>query len=221
MAAQFVPPVWTCGNDNSTKPTTRHLFEEEEDEHHDHDDHDHSHQHEHDHSTTDGIDLSDIKNELRNSNLRLGKRRELQTATRYKFQVDMYIEIDFDLCAKHGESCTNGVGPQTLNYINVLFAGANTVYEVSTQRDLCGNNDLPSCEPCFVLFAMQLVLNLVRSLLSPTERNRYPPQRVTCCRQLQLCFLYRHGQCFKSNDCHIWKDVVAFPKRGPSSRVAG
>ncbi|KAL7444950.1 hypothetical protein ACHAXH_008268 [Discostella pseudostelligera] len=41
----------------------------------------------------------------------------------------MYIEIDFDLCAKHGESCTNGAGPQTLNYINVLFAGANTVYE--------------------------------------------------------------------------------------------
>lgn len=133
MAAEFVPPVWKCDNDKSMKPTTRHLFEEEED--HDHDDHDHSHHHEHDHSTTDGIDLTDIKNELRNSNLRLGKRRELQTATGYKFQVDMYIEIDFDLCAKHGESCTNGAGPQTLNYINVLFAGANTVYEVNTQRD--------------------------------------------------------------------------------------
>ena len=135
MAAEFVPPVWKCGNDKSTKPTTRHLFEEEP---HDHDDHDHSHHHEHDHSTTDGIDLTDIKNELRNANLRLGKRRELQTATGYKFQVDMYIEIDFDLCAKHGETCTNGVGPQTLNYINVLFAGANSVYEVSCKRDVCG-----------------------------------------------------------------------------------
>jgi hypothetical protein len=70
VAAEFVPPVWKCDNDKSMKPTTRHLFEEEED--HDHDDHDHSHHHEHDHSTTDGIDLTDIKNELRNSNSVLG-----------------------------------------------------------------------------------------------------------------------------------------------------
>ncbi len=95
----------------------RHLLEENDD---------HSHNHEH-----DGIDLTEIKNEIRNTNIRLGKRRDLQTTTGYKFQVDMYIEIDFDLCAKHGEACTNGVGPKTLNYINVLFAGANTVYEVS------------------------------------------------------------------------------------------
>lgn len=112
----------------------RHLLEETTHDHHH--DHDHSHPHdEHDHSNMyHGIDLTEIKNDLRNSNLRLGKRRDLQTTTGYKFQVDMYIEVDFDLCAKHGEACTNGVGPKTLNYINVIFAGANTVYEVSNKR---------------------------------------------------------------------------------------
>jgi hypothetical protein len=128
------------------KPTHRHLVEDENTHAHD-DDHSHNnnghHDHDHDHSSTssDGMNLSEIKNGQRNiSNLRrLGKRRELQTTTTatatattmdYHFQVDMYIEVDFELCAKHGETCTNGVGPKTLNYINVLFAGANSVYEV-------------------------------------------------------------------------------------------
>ena len=169
-AAKFVPPAWKCGNASMEPPTKRHLLEEN------HAALDHSHHHEHEHSTTDGIDISEIKNELRNSNLRLGKRRELQTATGYKFQVDMYIEIDFDLCARHGETCTNGVGPKTLNYINVLFAGANTVYEV---RRL---NYYPTNVVKF-LFAIQ-VLNLLFRPYSciPTEGNRYPPQRASCCR---------------------------------------
>ena len=134
-AAKFVPPAWNCGTASTEPPSKRHLLDEENQhdhvhDHEAHDDHSHHHHHHHDHSTVDEIDLSEIKNDLRNSNLRLGKRRELQTATGYKFQVDMYIEIDFDLCARHGETCSNGVGPKTLNYINVLFAGANTVYEV-------------------------------------------------------------------------------------------
>ena len=104
---------------------------------------------EHDQSTTDGIDLIEIKNGLRDSKLHLGNRRELQTAKGYSFYVDMYIEVDFDLCARHGEACTNGVGPKTLNYINVLFAGANTVYEVSSVGIFACEMDVR----CAIIFA--------------------------------------------------------------------
>ena len=55
--------------------------------------------------------------------------RNLQTTFNYSYQVDVYIEIDFNLCAKNNEACSNGVDTKTLNYINVLFAEANTVYE--------------------------------------------------------------------------------------------
>ncbi len=79
----------------------------------------------------DGIDLAKIMNNEENINLHTGKRRRLQSSYGYSFQVDVYIEIDFDLCNRHGESCWNGVGVKTLNYINVLFAGANSVYEVN------------------------------------------------------------------------------------------
>ena len=154
----------------------RHLLEETHD-------HDHSHPYEHDHSTI--IDLTEIKKDLRNSNLRLGKRRDLQTATGYKFQVDMYIEVDFDLCAKHGEACTNGVGPKTLNYINAVFAGANTVFEVSSNESLREVSGTKSC--------MHLLIPLPSPsafALCPTERDRYTPERTACCREFELCILY-------------------------------
>jgi len=147
-AAKFVPPAWKCGNASMEPPTKRHLLEENL-HGHDHAALDHSHHHDHEHLTADGIDISKIKNGLRDSKLRLGKRRELQTATGYKFQVDMYIEVDFDLCARHGEACTNGVGPKTLNYINVLFAGANTVYEVSSVGIFACEMDVR----CAIIFA--------------------------------------------------------------------
>jgi hypothetical protein len=40
--------------------------------------------------------------------------------------VDIYIEIDIQLCIVNGETT---IGPNTLNYINALFVGANTIFE--------------------------------------------------------------------------------------------
>ena len=124
----------------------RHLLENETDhhhhdhdhDHHDHDHHNHSHAHGHSHShgthDHDRLDLDEITKSLRGSNIRLGKRRELQEPSDedYSYQVDMYIEIDPNLCANNGETCTpaSGAGVNTVNYINALFAGANAIYEV-------------------------------------------------------------------------------------------
>jgi hypothetical protein len=113
--------------------SSRHLKNQVEQDiglhsHHEHDHLEHFHHH-HD------IDLTHIKKNLRSSSLRIGKRRSLQSISGYSYQVDVYIEIDFDLCARHNESCTNGVGSKTLNYINVLFVGANSVYEVSSRYE--------------------------------------------------------------------------------------
>ena len=110
---------------------------------------------EHDQSTTDGIDLIEIKNGLRDSKLHLGNRRELQTAKGYSFYVDMYIEVDFDLCTKLDESCTNGVGPKTRNYVDMLVAGANAIFEVSAKKKfVCRKDVFLFCEqlrvPSFV-----------------------------------------------------------------------
>lgn len=38
--------------------------------------------------------------------------------------------VDMQLCASNNDPCTNGPGQATLNYVNALFVGANTIYEV-------------------------------------------------------------------------------------------
>ena len=108
---------------------------------HDHHDHDHEgghvhtphghHDHTHDHDHSD-IDLQSIKDGLRGSSIRLGKRRKLQASQDYNYQVDIFLEIDNELCVLNGESCPAGgsIGPATMNYVNSIFAGANTIYEV-------------------------------------------------------------------------------------------
>ena len=150
-AEDFVPPAWSCSTGHDDSPSAKKNEEEgifsrrlQDDEHghyHDHghanqdkaNDHDH-HYHDHDHHDDDhhdDINLDKIKSSLRGSNLRLGKRRKLQGNQGYSYQVDVYLEIDFKLCAQNGETCSNGVvESKTMNYLNLLFAGANSVYEV-------------------------------------------------------------------------------------------
>lgn len=145
-AEAFEPPPWSCGMDHLPEKedleSTERRLSHTHDHHHDHDHeeghvhtttHDHHHDHEghahtHDHSD---IDLQSIKDGLRGSSIRLGKRRKLQ-GSGYNFQVDIYLEIDNQLCVNNGESCPAGgsIPPNTMNYVNSIFAGANSVYEV-------------------------------------------------------------------------------------------
>ena len=87
---------------------------------HDHDDH-HNH-HSHFHLKDDSLmeeALDEVQRSLRGSSIRLGKRRELQVATGYSYQVDIYIEIDNQLCIDNSEDCqANGLdnSPNTVNY---------------------------------------------------------------------------------------------------------
>ena len=156
----FVPPPWSCGKGNATGNFDhRVLSEESHDDSHDHFDHYHSdHRSGHDPSGTAKL-LADIQRSLRGSELRIGKRRRMQS-TIYTYWVDIYIEIDYKLCRANGESCVAGIGPNTLSYgerdhlctlttvdpiltfrcipisphsVNALFVGANTIYEVRLQ----------------------------------------------------------------------------------------
>ena len=107
----------------------RFLFEDGHDDnhdhfHHDHSDHDHDdHNHDHDHdfnpSNTEEA-LADIQHSLRGSELHMGKRRRVQGGS-YAFWVDVYIEIDYALCSRNGETCATGIGPKTINYGEFLF----------------------------------------------------------------------------------------------------
>lgn len=94
----------------------RALFEGGRIDHGDHSDHDYSvNDHSHvDPSSTEEA-LANIKKSLRGSEFSIGKHRHVQGA-RFSFWVDIYIEIDYGLCEKHGESCATVVGPKTLNY---------------------------------------------------------------------------------------------------------
>ncbi|KAL7533144.1 hypothetical protein ACHAXR_005066, partial [Thalassiosira sp. AJA248-18] len=125
-APEWTSPPWSCGSEDiaSEEQISRHLLE---DDHHGH----HHHHHHHEHDDTDPLDLTEITQGLRGSSMRQqGKRRKLQEASGgYTYQVDIYMEIDFELCSKNGEDCLDGPGPLTMNYINLLFAGANNIYE--------------------------------------------------------------------------------------------
>jgi len=89
----------------------RHLGEHH---HHHHDDHDHSH-HDHGHLNVHNA-LDDLRRQLRGSSVRLGKKqRVLQTGAPYEYQVDVYVEVDQDLCNTQGDTVVCP-GTATENY---------------------------------------------------------------------------------------------------------
>ena len=127
--------------------------EEEEDDHREenhHTHHDHDHHHHLDLSSSSSSSSSNmaketmvnLRRDLRLSQfLQVGKRRrnDVQSTTTttttalYTYWVDIYIEIDIQLCTANGEST---IGPKTLNYINALFVGANTIFETEIDTHL-------------------------------------------------------------------------------------
>lgn len=126
-ATDFVPPTWSCGVHSEQNSTTRHLVEHDHDDdyvhsHHDHSDHDHSdHDHsDHDFDPSNDNALSHVQHSLRGSEMRIGKRRRVLGGTSsYAYWVDVYIEIDYDLCNDNAELalCSAGtIGPNSINY---------------------------------------------------------------------------------------------------------
>ena len=120
----FTPPAWECSYEDAEENSDRHLMDYEEDHHDDHSQHNHYHERSH---HLDGEDMeqaiSHVRENLRGSDIRLGKRRRLAGGS-YNYQVDMYIEVDQALVNENG-----GVfNPNTINYVNSLVTGANTIY---------------------------------------------------------------------------------------------
>jgi hypothetical protein len=94
-----------------------------QDYHPDHSNHGHSaHDHEDDYHDFDPSNtneaLANLRRSLRGQVLPIGKRRRVQGAN-YAYWVDVYIEIDRDLCSDNSELvlCDAGtIGPNTINY---------------------------------------------------------------------------------------------------------
>ena len=129
--------------------------EEEEDDHREENDHTHHDHHHHlDPSSSSSSSSSNmaketmvnLRRDLRLSQfVQVGKRRHSNddvqssttttttTAPPYTYWVDIYIEIDIQLCTANGETT---IGPKTLNYINALFVGANTIFETEIDTHL-------------------------------------------------------------------------------------
>ena len=102
----------------------RHL-REHVDHHHSHSSHDHDESHGLKEDSMDQT-LSHIRENLRGSNVQFEKRRRLAHGA-YSYQVDLYIEVDQTLVNDNG-----GVfNPNTINYVNAIVTGANTIFEVS------------------------------------------------------------------------------------------
>ena len=133
-ATDFVPPAWSCGVSSEQElnnSTTRHLVEHDHEDdhfhsHHDHSDHDHSHHDHSDHNFDPSNDnaFSHVQHSLRGSEMRIGKRRRVQGSSSYAYWVDIYIEIDYDLCNDNAELalCNAGtIGPNTINYGTLLL----------------------------------------------------------------------------------------------------
>lgn len=111
-AEDFNPSAWSCGFSSKQEVNAlkalehRFLFEDGHNKDHDHSDHDrstHNHFNHSDHfdpSNTEEV-LADLQHLLRGSQLRIGKCRRVQES--YSFWVDIYVEIDRDLCAGNGE----------------------------------------------------------------------------------------------------------------------
>jgi hypothetical protein len=118
IAKDFKPPAWSCGS--TPHVGSRSLSGDDHDDnsnhfdhnHHDHSDRDHSH---HFVPSNPEDSLADLQHFLRGSDLRIGKRRRVQGAS-YAYWVDVYVEIDYALCTKNGETCSTGIGPNTINY---------------------------------------------------------------------------------------------------------
>ena len=136
VAPEFKPPKWKCHSDaiiETPSESIRHLLEgdhhhrgEIEHQHDHHSDHNHNHNHNHDHSDNPTMEhvFSHIKDSLRGSSVRFGEHRRL-SGHDYTFEVDVFIEVDQTLVDSQGGQT------QTINYINSLVTGANTVFEVS------------------------------------------------------------------------------------------
>ena len=137
-ATDFVPPAWSCGVHSEQEEllnnsTTRHLVEHDHHGHshlhHDHSDLDHSdHDHsDHDFDPSNDHALSHVQQGLRGSEMRIGKRRRVLQGgsnSSYAYWVDIYIEIDYELCNDNAELalCNAGtIGPNTINYGMLLL----------------------------------------------------------------------------------------------------
>lgn len=134
-AEEFTPEPWACGygpglgETPAAEEESRILSGLDHDEDHDpRDQHDHSahdhddHSHDFDPSKTKEA-LEELQRSLRGPVLPIGKRRRMQGAS-YAYWVDLYIEIDRDLCNKNLElaMCDAGtIGPNTINYGELLI----------------------------------------------------------------------------------------------------
>ena len=102
----------------------RSLFEDGQGDNSDQFDHEDHFDHDHDHPHFDPSETSkaqaDLKHSLRGPELRIGKHRRVQGSS-YAFWVDIYVEIDYALCTRNGETCATGIGPKTLNYGEYLL----------------------------------------------------------------------------------------------------
>ena len=76
--------------------------------------------------------LSHIKEKLHGSNIRLGERRRVQENDErgYSYTVDITFDVDGYLVDQNG-----GIfDPNTVEYINAIVTGANSIYEVSLRH---------------------------------------------------------------------------------------
>ena len=121
-AEDFDPPSWSCGfgreqEINAIEENVRRSLYHDDNQNHPH----------HFNPSNTEETMADLHHSIRGSQFWIGKNRRVQA--NYFHWVDIYVEIDRELCVDNGEGaiCDAGtIGPNTINYVNALFVGANT-----------------------------------------------------------------------------------------------
>ena len=197
----------------------RHLMEDHHDHHHDHDHHHHDHSHHHGgeedhsyhlHSENTMEALADVQRSLRGSSMRLGKRRRLQAGGMYNYQVDIYVEIDQQLCIDTGDDCANNGGQPgaiVINYGKSLLCVCRSKF----------------CFGLFMPFLLICVLTTYHTFLFPVfserslrwcqhhlrTRGRYSLTRYAYCLHHDLRWGWKFWECLEYHAYELWQGILS------------
>lgn len=188
-------------------------------DHHDHDHHHHDHSHHHGgeedhsyhlHSENTMEALADVQRSLRGSSMRLGKRRRLQAGGMYNYQVDIYVEIDQQLCIDTGDDCANNGGQPgsiVINYGKSLLCVCRSKF----------------CFGLFMPFLLICVLTTYHTFLFPVfserslrwcqhhlrTRGRYSLTRYAYCLHHDLRWGWKFWECLEYHAYELWQGILS------------
>ena len=136
--------------------------------------------------------LADVQRSLRGSSMRLGKRRRLQAGGMYNYQVDIYVEIDQQLCIDTGDDCANNGGQPGSIVINY---GKSLLCVLTTYHTFLF--------PVFSERSLRWCQHHLRT------RGRYSLTRYAYCLHHDLRWGWKFWECLEYHAYELWQGILS------------